>query len=97
VAAATLGATALPPEWSAISWQAGSLVTHEGHVFRAMQLAPGGHVPGASTRWEQFDLPAVWDKPVPEPTGVWKSWTGTQSAYDALPTKDPATLYVITP
>jgi hypothetical protein len=33
----------------------------------------------------------------PEPTGVWRSWTGTQSAYDALPTKDPATLYVITP
>jgi hypothetical protein len=31
------------------------------------------------------------------PSGVWKSWTGTQSAYDALPTKDPATLYVITP
>jgi hypothetical protein len=67
VAAATLGSATLPPEWSAISWQAGSLVTYQGHVYRATQLAPGGHVPGASTRWEQFDLPAVWDKPAEAP------------------------------
>jgi hypothetical protein len=167
VAAATLGSATLPPDWSAISWQAGSLVTYQGHVYRATQLAPGGHVPGASTRWEQFDLPAVWDKPAPAPalddltdvdaasparsgyvlmwngarwiaaqqrldglteviiasgtvvdgqvltydasisggrwtpktplapTGMWKSWTGTQSAYDALAVKDPAVLYVV--
>jgi hypothetical protein len=67
VAAATLGSATLPPEWSAVSWQAGSIVTHEGHLFRATQLAPGGHVPGASTRWERFDLPTVWDKPAPAP------------------------------
>jgi hypothetical protein len=27
----------------------------------------------------------------------WGMWSGSQAAYDALPTKDPATLYVITP
>jgi hypothetical protein len=167
VAAATLGATTLPPEWSAVSWQAGSIVTHEGHLYRATQLAPGGHVPGASTRWERFDLPTVWDKPAPAPalalddltdvdatspqsgaflnywagrwaanlprldgladvsvlsetpaghvltytgtfwapmpipeppvpSGVWKSWTGTQAQFDALPTKSPDVLYVVT-
>jgi hypothetical protein len=67
VAAATLGSATLPPEWSAVSWQAGSIVTHEGHLYRATQLAPGGHVPGASTRWERFDLPTVWDRPAPAP------------------------------
>jgi hypothetical protein len=32
----------------------------------------------------------------PAPTGVWKSWTGSQAAYDAIPTKHVDTLYVIT-
>jgi len=26
---------------------------------------------------------------------VWRAWTGSQAAYDALPTKDPNTLFVI--
>jgi hypothetical protein len=28
--------------------------------------------------------------------GMWKKWTGTQAAYDALAVKDPGTLYAIT-
>jgi hypothetical protein len=32
----------------------------------------------------------------PEPTGVWLKWAGSQAAYDAIPTKNPDTLYVIT-
>jgi hypothetical protein len=43
--------------------------------------------------WERFDL----GRAMAPPSGVWKSWTGTQSEYDALAVKDPATLYVITP
>jgi hypothetical protein len=31
----------------------------------------------------------------PTPTGVWKSWTGTQAEYDAITTKDDSTLYVV--
>lgn len=27
--------------------------------------------------------------------GRWTRWTGSQAAYDAIPVKDPATLYVI--
>lgn len=30
------------------------------------------------------------------PPGVNNLWTGTQAAYDALPVKDPAVVYVIT-
>jgi hypothetical protein len=30
------------------------------------------------------------------PVDVWHRWTGTQAAYDALPVKDPGTLYAIT-
>ncbi len=30
-----------------------------------------------------------------EPTGFWKSWTGTQAEYDALGTYDDDTLYVV--
>jgi hypothetical protein len=29
------------------------------------------------------------------PQPVWKSWSGTQAEYDAIPTKDPLTLYAI--
>jgi hypothetical protein len=29
------------------------------------------------------------------PQSVWKSWSGTQAEYDAIPTKDPLTLYAI--
>jgi hypothetical protein len=29
------------------------------------------------------------------PSFVWKSWSGTQAEYDAIPTKDPLTLYAI--
>lgn len=28
--------------------------------------------------------------------GKWTRWVGTQAQYDALPTKDPNTLYVVT-
>jgi hypothetical protein len=28
--------------------------------------------------------------------GMWKKWTGTQAAYDALTVKDPGTLYAVT-
>jgi hypothetical protein len=30
------------------------------------------------------------------PVDVWQRWTGTQAQYDALPVKDPGTLYAIT-
>jgi hypothetical protein len=51
---------------------------------------PVGKVLGTTATgvWGPVDPPA--------PTGVWKSWTGTQSEFDALPTKDPAVLYIIT-
>ena len=31
----------------------------------------------------------------PAPTGLWKSWTGSQAQYDALGNYDPETLYVV--
>jgi hypothetical protein len=34
---------------------------------------------------------------IPAPPASWARWTGTQAEYDALVTKDPDTLYVITP
>jgi hypothetical protein len=34
---------------------------------------------------------------IPAPPASWARWTGTQAEYDALATKDPDTLYVITP
>jgi hypothetical protein len=60
-------------------------------LWAATGPVPAGVVPGTDpTRWRRLSLLD------PSP-GVWKSWTGTQSAYDALAVKDPATLYVITP
>jgi trimeric autotransporter adhesin len=29
------------------------------------------------------------------PQGMWKSWSGTQAEFDAIPTKDPNTLYAV--
>jgi hypothetical protein len=29
--------------------------------------------------------------------GLWTRWSGTRAAYDAIPSKDPGTLYVVIP
>ena len=43
-------------------------------------------------------VPVVWvdiDDTSVEASPVWRSWTGTQAAYDAIGTKDPGTLYAV--
>ena len=39
----------------------------------------------------------AWDSTVSQwiPQAVWKSWSGTEAEYNAIPTKDPATLYCV--
>jgi hypothetical protein len=93
-----IGGYDVPPlEWdaAAAAWYPGQVATYNGHLWRAAArpTAGAGHEPGVDPAWERFDLGAA----MAPPTGVWKSWTGTQAQFDALPTKDPATLYVITP
>jgi hypothetical protein len=85
-----------PLEWdaAAAAWYPGQVATYNGHLWRAAArpTAGAGHEPGVDPAWERFDLGTA----MAPPAGVWKSWTGSQSAYDALPTKDPAVLYIIT-
>jgi hypothetical protein len=57
-------------------------------VDNSAATAPAGQVLGttATGQWGPVAHPAAWEK-----------WTGSQAAYDALPTKSPDVLYVITP
>jgi hypothetical protein len=96
ITAITGYADAPPLEWDAATgWYAGQIVTYHGHLWRAATrpTSGAGHEPGVDPAWVPHDLISA----SAPPTGLWKSWTGTQSAYDALAVKDPATLYVITP
>jgi hypothetical protein len=94
-----LGVPAVPSWWEARSYIVNTMVRHRKPsgvygVYVASGPASAGQVPGVDPVWEPYDLVSLAAR---EPAGVWKSWTGTQSAYDALAVKDPATLYVITP
>jgi hypothetical protein len=97
-----IGASGLPEPWMAKAYPAGALVVkHTGsayEMFHATGPAAAGDVPGTAAVWERVTLPALRDRiaAIGTPTGVWKSWSGTQAQFDALPTKDPATLYVVT-
>jgi hypothetical protein len=58
VVASSYRAADLPPEWTAKSWPAGSVVTYNGRLWRAWSTAGGTLSPGEMVTqfWRPFDL-----------------------------------------
>jgi hypothetical protein len=63
VVASSYRSADLPPEWTAKTWPAGSIVTHEGRLWRAWTTAPSLHVPGEKVfqSWLPFDPASLLD------------------------------------
>jgi hypothetical protein len=50
---------------------------------------------GGAGGWAEAVATALDGSDVPVKARTWAQWTGTQAEYDALPVKDPGTLYVV--